>query len=87
MNASKTKHQLALVSRKYCQKYAVGTLATMIMLVSTPTFSHAVSTPNNALTNTQIALVLSNKSSKAPRQIIYICSPAGFGQKSSCYKR
>jgi hypothetical protein len=86
MNANRTENQPMLVSDKYGKKYVVGTLTALAVMISTPVYSHTKSTSKKAVTNTQITLVLNEKSRKSGKAI-YICSPAGFGKKSSCYRR
>lgn len=83
MNVNKPKNQPMLVS----SKCVVGTLAAMLALVCTPVFSNTENTPKKAAADTQITHSISSKSRKTSGKAIYICSPAGFGKKSSCYKR
>lgn len=94
MNVKKAVDQRMLVSNKFVKNYVVSTLTAVAVLVSTPAFANTVNTPEKAVSKqvttgffNRIFKVTNRKATRRHGKQVYICSPAGFGKKSSCYLR
>ena len=87
MNNIWTIGQRKLVSENYCAKNIICTTAALVILGSTPVFSNTPREQEDAVSESKITLILPRKANRRGGKPTYICSPAGFGKKSTCFIR
>lgn len=79
--------QCKLVLKNWWAKNIIATSIVFAILGSTPIFSNTKAEEENAAIIPKTTLIAIRNANQRDGKPAYVCSPAGFGQKSVCYLR